>query len=67
VAGMSLTDDAIPLPPQFGDDPLSGFLKQAFENRLSTFHNKRPHFDRLTRIENVSALSAATSTNPRIV
>jgi hypothetical protein len=48
---MSLTDDAIPLPPQFGDDPLSGFLKQAFENRLSTFHNKRPHFDRLTRIE----------------
>jgi hypothetical protein len=48
---MNTPNDIIPLPPQFGSDPLSGFLKQAFENRLATFHNSRPAFERLARIE----------------
>ena len=48
---MNAINNVIPLPPQFGGDPLSDFFGEAFNNRLATFHNKRPAFDRLARIK----------------
>jgi hypothetical protein len=41
------------LPPKWGDDPLSSFLKDAFSNCLATFVRRPDAFDLLRRVDRV--------------
>lgn len=38
-------------PPNWGNDPLSDFIKDAYENTFATFVNMKPDYDRLRRID----------------
>ncbi len=40
-----------PLPPNWADDSLTGFIEQAFGNTLATFVNKPAEFELLCRLD----------------
>jgi hypothetical protein len=48
---MARHETSMRLPPRWGDDALSSFLNQAFQNTLATFVRKRQSFEMLLRID----------------
>lgn len=48
---MARHETTMHIPPRWGDDTLSSFLNQAFQNTLATFVRKRPGFELLVRID----------------
>lgn len=54
----------MPPPPGWGSDSLSKFLEDAYRNRFATFANKRPWFEKLSKIDACFALVAKDWLNP---
>lgn len=48
---MAAHETTKPIPPRWGDDRLSGFLDQAFNNTLATFVQKNARFQVLERVD----------------
>lgn len=48
--GKFAMNHEIKIPPKWGEDPLSQFIKDAWHNTYATFSNLKPEFTRLTAI-----------------
>jgi len=48
---MATEEGAVTTPPGWGSDPLTGYLTDAFRNRLATFVQKRAAYDKLSALD----------------